>query len=171
MGLFTRSAPGGPSTHAAAYLDTGRRLSSANGPEDSARLLAQVFSTYRAQKYPELPLLVPAGVRWLGGEGEPAITLSGNDESGNFMLLTLAPRPGGGTDAGIFPLGSGPERLSMSLVGHWKRRDSSLSSTGQWPARTAALAPPPVSDRLISGTLTAAGYPASPANLRMMAEV
>jgi hypothetical protein len=174
MGLFTKSAARGSGNLAATgigCLDTGRRLRSSNAPQESARVLAQVFGGYRAQKYPELPPLVPSGVRWLGDQGSPAIALSGMDESGDFILLTLAPGPGGGTDAGIFPLGSGPGRLSMSLVGHWKTRDSSLSSVGQWPARTAALTVPPINDRLISDTLAAAGYPASPANLRRMAGV
>jgi hypothetical protein len=174
MGLFnngTRQASGGNAVAAVANLDTGRRLRSDLAPPESARLLASVFSGYRERKYPELPLLVPAGVRWAGPEGAPAIALSGNDESGHFVLLTLAPAPGGGTDAGLFPLASGPERLSPSLVGHWKTRDPSLSSTGRWPARTAALTPPPISDRLISDTLTAAGYPASPVNLHRMAAV
>jgi hypothetical protein len=59
----------------------------------------------------------------------------------------------------------------MSLVGHWNAHDSSLSSAGQWPTRTVALTPPPINGDLIGHTLAAAGYPASPANLRRMAEV
>ena len=74
MGLFTRSTrqeSGGAVAAAVAPMDAGRRLSSASSPQDCARLLVRVFSGYREQKYPELPLLVPAGVRWLAAEGTP----------------------------------------------------------------------------------------------------
>ena len=74
----------------------------------------------------------------------------------DFLLVTLTPAAWG-TEAGIFPLGSGDDRLTLPVVGHWKMRDNSLSSTGQWPGGTVRLAPPPVTDQLVDDTLAAAG--------------
>ena len=112
---------------------------------------------------------MPTGIQWMAPEGQPSLAVSGNDESDHFLLFTLAPAPYG-TEAGIFPLGSGDARLTLSVVGHWKRNDNSLSSTGTWPPNTVRLAPPPIDDRLIDGTLLAAGYPVTPGNRAKLAQ-
>lgn len=162
----TRTEPRAVSGKAAtgtAYLPAGRRLGSSRNPEQCAALVMQVFDGYRPRKYPELPPLAPAGVRWHATQSAPAIALSGKDQADKWLLITLAPVQGG-TEIGIFALEDHP----LSVVGHWKTGDLSLTSTGTWPARTVELAPPPVSDEIVTTTLTANGYPATPANLQIM---
>lgn len=173
MGFFTKdkraeqkvSAPAGT-----ASLGSGRRLRSQLPPDECARVLDQVFGGYRERKYPALPLLVPTGIRWQQADSAPSMAFSGNDQSDDFLLVTLTPA-GSGTEAGLFPLGSGDDRLTLAAVGHWKMRDNSLSSTGIWPGGTVRLAPPPVTDQLIDDTLAAAGYPCTPGNRTRIGEM
>jgi hypothetical protein len=143
----------------------GRRLRSSNSPEQCAAILTQVFDGYRARRYPELPLLVPTGVRWLAAETAPAISLSGRDQADNWLLITLARVPGG-TEAGVFGL---EDIGQVSIIGHWKMRDVSLTSTGLWPAKTVAVTPPPVEDEIVAATLRANNYPVTSKNLQLMA--
>jgi hypothetical protein len=135
------------------YLPEGRRLHSSYSPEQCAALLAQIFDGYRPRKYPELPLLVPAGIRWHAAEGSPAIALSGRDQSDKFVLFVLAPAADG-TEAGVFTLEG-----TLEVIGHWKSRDPSLASTGTWPARTVALTPPPISVQDELGPLAGGSAP------------
>jgi hypothetical protein len=148
-------------------LAGGRRLRSSNSPQQCADLLTSIFEGYRPRRYRELPQLVPAGVRWLGREGSPAIALCGNDQADQWLLFTLAPVPGG-TEIGVFGIG---DIGQVSVIGHWKMRDSSLTSTGTWPARTVALTPPPVSDDIAATTLAANDYPVNEPNLQRMASI
>lgn len=156
-------AASGKAAAGTAYLSAGRRMRSSRSPEQCAALLLKVFDGYRPRKYPELPPLVPAGVRWHAEQAVPTISLSGKDEADHWLLITLAPVQGA-TEIGIFAL----EEQPLSVVGHWKGRDQSLTSTGRWPARTVELAPPPVSDEIVASTLTANGFPATSRNLRAM---
>jgi hypothetical protein len=172
MGIFTKgkSQPAGSAQRpGTAVLASGRRLRSALSPPDCVTALEQVFGTYRQRRYRDLPHLVPCGIQWLRDGGTAPLAVCGSDESDNFLLFTLAATTGG-TDAGIFPLGSGDARLALSVVGHWKRADGSLSSTGTWPAGTVLLTAPPVDDQLLDGTLLAAGYPVIPANRARLAQ-
>lgn len=173
MGWFTGGKPqqaaGAARPGTVPPMGSGRRLRSKLSPVDCAEVLRQVFGAYRQQRYPELPLLVPAGARWTPGECAPSLVLSGNDDSDKFLLITLAGTHSG-TEAGIFPLDSGEDRLNLSVVGHWKQRDNSLASVGTWPPRTVSLAPPPVDDGLIDSTLQAGGYPLTTVNRAKMAQ-
>lgn len=171
MRLFTgaKRQQGSPVHAGTAPLGSGRRLRSHLSPEECVELLGQIFDGYRPRRYRDLPSLVPAGIQWTAAEGTPSLAVSGDDESGDFLLFTLA-AAAGGTEAGIFPLGSGDARLTLSVVGQWKQRDGSLSSTGTWAPRTVSLTPPPIGDSLVDGTLQAAGYPLTPDNRAKMAQ-
>jgi hypothetical protein len=171
MGLFAKSKP--PSTRplGQAPLDSGRWLRSRLAPQGCATLLEQVFSTYRAPVHQKMPLLVPAGVRWTDEEGTPVLCLSGFDKNTHFLLITLGAAADGTTNAGVFLLGTGEDRLRHPVIGDWKTRDSSLTSIGTWPANTAWLTPPPISDGYIADMVAAAGYPATPANQFRIADM
>jgi hypothetical protein len=177
MGLFTREkrpqggGSGQPATMplASGPLASGRRLRSDLSPQDCVEVLQQVFDGYRPRRHQDMPPLVPAGIRWTSVGGGPSLAVSGDDDSDDFLLFTFAGADGG-TEAGIFPLGSGDERLALNVVGHWKRRDNSLASIGTWPPRTVWLTPPPIEDSLVDGTLQAAGYPLTPENRAKIAQ-
>jgi hypothetical protein len=139
-------------------MTSGRCLYSSRRPEDCAESLQQVFDSYRPRGHREVPPLVPADIEWVPATAGPAFTLCGHDDSDDSLLFTFTDASGG-TDAGIFPLGSGPARLTLSVVGHWQQRDSSLSSIGTWAPGTVRLTPPPIADVLIDETLQAADYP------------
>jgi hypothetical protein len=171
VGIFTKSK--GPQAGSQAppgteVMGSGRRLQSSLPPQQTAEILQDIFEGYKPRKYPELPRLVPTGIQWTAPEATPVLALSGTGQSDDFLLFTFAATPGG-TQAGLFPPGSGDARLTLSVVGHWKMRDNSLSSTGTWPAATVRLTPPPVTDQLVDATLTAAGYPLTPANRQRLA--
>lgn len=171
MGLFTKSkAPqvGNPAPAGTAAMGSGRRLRSSLAPQQCAEILEEIFEGYKPRKYPELPRLVPTGIQWTAREGMPVLAISGSDQGDDFLLFTFAAAPGG-TQAGLFPLGSGDARLTLPVVGHWKTRDNSLSSTGTWPGATVWLTPPPISDQLVDSTLIAAGYPVTLANRQRLA--
>lgn len=172
MGLFTgakRQQAGDVALAGTAPLASGRRLRSSRKPEECAEILQQVFDGYRPRRHPSMPPLVPTGIRWMSADGTPSIAVSGSDEADDFLLFTLADA-GGGTEAGIFPLGSGDQRLRLSAVGHWKQRDASLSSIGTFAPNTVRLTPPPIADSLVDETLRAAGCQLTPANRAKIAE-
>lgn len=81
--------------------------------EDCVQVLRQVFDGYRPRRRPDMEPLVPAGIRWTAADGAPSIAVSGNDESDEFVLFTLAPAELG-TEAGIFALGGG----NLAVTGH-----------------------------------------------------
>lgn len=172
MGIFRKDKPQQREAEVqpgTASMSSGRRLRSSLSVTECADTLQQVFGAYRARRYPELPPLVPAGTVWGAAEFAPSLVLSGVDAADNFLLITLADT-GMGTEAGIFPLGTGEARLNLSVVGHWKQRDKSLTSVGTWSPDAVRLAPPPVSDALIQSTLQAAGYPVTAANQERIAK-
>lgn len=171
MGFFSKSKTSrasNPATAGTGAMGSGRRLQSSLTPQQCAQVLQEIFEGYTPRKYPELPHLVPTGIQWTAQEGVPVLALSGSDQTDDFLLFTFATVPGG-TQAGLFPLGSGDARLNLPVVGHWKMRDNSLTSTGTWPAATVRLTPPPVTDDLVDSTLAAAGYPVTPANRQRLA--
>jgi hypothetical protein len=173
VGLFTRANRQPEKTAVRpgmGKMGSGRRLRSALSPDECAEVLETLFGTYRPRIHPEQPHLVPAGIEWTAEEGKPTLALCGDDENDDFILFTLA-ATADGTDAGVFPLGSGDDRLSpLSVVGHWKQRDPPLSSVGTWPHATVLLGPPPIDDSLIDSTLSAAGFPATARNRFLLAE-
>lgn len=168
MGLFTRAKhqPGGGAPRVAeGPLRSGRRLRSDLSPEDCLQVLGQIFDGYRPRRRPDMEPLVPTGIRWTAADGVPSIAVSGEDQSGDFVLFTLAP-VGRGTDIGVFPLVEG----SFAVVAHWEQRDSSLASAGSWPPKTVYLTPPPIDESLVYETLRSAGYPATPGNVSKVAQ-
>jgi len=172
MGLFKsaqRQHDSGTARRGSGPLGSGRRLRSDLSPEGCAELLGQVFGGYRPRRHPDLPPLVPTGIQWTATEGMPSLAVSGDDDSGDFVLFTLAGAHGG-TEAGVFPLGRGDARLTLSVIGHWKQRDNSLASVGTWAPGTVRLTPPPIGDDLVDGTLRAAAYPLTPGNRAEIAQ-
>lgn len=165
MGLFTRDKRQQSSgANRTPTMPPGRRLRSDLSPEDCVEVLRQVFDGYRPRRRPDMEPLVPTGIRWTAADGAPSIAVSGDDESDDFVLFTFAPA-GQGTEAGIFPLGG-----NLAVAGHWKQRDSSLTSVGSWPPGTVCLTPPPIDESLVYGTLNAAGYPVTPGNVTKVAQ-
>lgn len=165
MGLFTRDRQRqGGGTNRTPPMPPGRRMRSDLSPEDCVEVLRQVFDGYRPRRRPDMEPLVPTGIRWAGEDGAPSIAVSGDDESGDFVLFTFAPARQG-TDAGIFTLGG-----NLAVAGHWKQQDSSLASVGSWPSGTVYLTPPPIDESLVYGTLNAAGYPVTQGNVSKVAQ-
>jgi hypothetical protein len=172
MGLFNRRGKSTQHGHAApsAVLGSGRKLTSSLPLGEAVQCVEELMGSYRNRQYPTLPHLVPAGHTWHGAaEEEPAAVYAGKDQAGDFLLLTFS-RSGQSTLLGVFPLGSGPERLNMPLIGNLKMRDRSLSSLGTFPGGSIALTAPTVPHPLIEDTLTAAGYPHTAKNRAMLAD-
>lgn len=168
MGLFSRRPA--PPAQIPGLLDSGRRLSSTLSVPESVASVEQLLGTYRQRQYPTLPLLVPAGHTWLGAPDErPDLVCSGAAQDESFLLFTFRPTPAG-SEIGIYPLGYGPERLTMPVVGNLKMIDSSLSSTGTLPGGSIALTPPVVPQDLVGATLSIVGLPWTHANLATVAD-
>ncbi|NBM16217.1 hypothetical protein [Streptomyces sp. GC420] len=172
MGLFSRrSKPSQPGRAApSAMLGSGRKLASSLSLGDAVQSVEDLMDSYRNRKYPTLPHLVPAGHTWHGEAAEaPAAVYAGEDQAGNFLLLTFG-RSSRGTLLGVFPLGSGSERLNLPLIGNLKMRDGSLSSIGTFPDGSIELTAPTVPPTLIEDTLTAAGHPHTVDNRAVVAD-
>lgn len=167
MGMFTRNKrqQGDNAVTAAMPLGSGRRLRSDLQPEHCVQVLEQIFDGYRPRRRSDMKPLVPTGIRWMTTDVAPSFAVSGDDESGEFVLFALAPA-GQGTEAGIFPLTSG----NLAVAGHWKQQDRSLTSIGSWPSETVYLTPPPIDESLIYETLNAAGYPVTQGNVSKVAQ-
>ena len=168
MGLFTRDKrqqDGDAVRVAEGPLRSGRRLRSDLSPEECLQVLEQIFDGYRPRRRPDMKPLVPTGIRWTAADGVPSIAVSGDDQSDDFVLFTLAPA-GRGTDIGTFRLVDG----DFTVEAQWKQRDSSLASVGSWPPKTVYLTPPPVDESLVYETLRSAGYPATPGNVSKVAQ-
>jgi len=164
--LFGRSKkerePDGPPP-----LGTGRRLTSGRNQEEALASLEQVIWSYRAPQYPEMPAYFDAGWIWSDdASSAPDRAVSCTDSNDEFLLVTLR-ATGSGTELGVFPLGSGDDRLVRPIFGHWKQRDPSLTSTGTWPAGLVTLAPPPVPEDYVAELIGRRGFPATEANLSL----
>jgi hypothetical protein len=171
MGLFTTSKPPTGRPVGQAPLASGRRLRSRLAPRECARLLEEIFSTYRSPVHQGMPLLAPAGVRWTAAEGKPARRLSGFDRNTRFLLITLGEAADGTTHIGIFTLGTDGDPVRRPVIDDWNARDPSLTTAGIWPESTAWLTRPPLSDRYIDDILAAAGYPTTPRNQLRIADL
>ncbi|MEW1645442.1 hypothetical protein [Streptomyces sp. NPDC091219] len=172
MGLFSRRDKSAQPSRAAsaAMLASGRKLASSLPLGDAVQCLEDLMDSYRDRTYPTLPHLVPAGHTWHGSAEEaPAAAYTGEDQAGDFLLLTFG-RTGQGTLLGVFPLGSGPERLNMPLIGNLKTRDGSLRSVGTFPDGSVSLTAPTVAHSLVEDTLTSAGYPHTVENRALLAD-
>lgn len=141
MGLFTKRSTS-PSTAAAApSLASGRRLRSDQDIDQCIQILDQIMASYRDHRE-HFPEVIPCGHRWLDREtAAPDKVVCCDDESGDFLAFALWSQPAW-TQIGLFPLGSGDERLTHPIVGHWKMRDKSLTSVGTFRPKLIALTAP-----------------------------
>lgn len=83
--------------------------------------------------------MVPAGWDWTGPtEEKPVEVVSGDMQDGypGFVTLRVTPQ---GTEAGVYDLAG---ELTLPHIGHWKQRDTSLTSIGQVEAGLGLTAPP-----------------------------
>jgi len=158
MGLFSRKPEAPQPTAGYSRLGSGRRLSSSRSVPDCLEVLTAVVSSYRPERQ-GMPPLRPATCVWRVPNGsEPTAAVSCEDDRQDFLLASFTKAPGG-TEIGLFPLGSGDQRLVLPIVGHWKQHDSSLSSIGTYPALTALLGVPTAPEDLAQSTLSMAGLP------------
>lgn len=147
-------------------LGSGRRLRNDLELSDClAHLKALIFS-YRAPESAYRSAYVIPGWRWKGVQQFPETAISFWDSNDNFLLAAFWPN-NNGTECGLFPLGSGDERLlSLPIIDHWHHRDPSLRSIGVIPGGQITLAPPRVPDQFVDEIFKVAGFPASPYNLQ-----
>ena len=147
-------------------MGSGRRLRTALDAQGCVTLIDQLSRSYREPPYPKMPSFIYPGWRWLDSSvPQPQFAACCTDENDDFMLFTFWPGDGG-TEMGLFPLGSSDERLqALPIIGNWKMRDPSLSSTGTWPARLLVLQAPHLADDYFPEILATAGFPATPVNL------
>lgn len=147
-------------------LGSGRRLRSGLTLTDCTANLEAILLSYRPPSYAHIPPYVFPGWRWNGSQQlSPETVISFEDSNNDFLLASFWPDRSG-TEFGLFPLGSGDERLSaLPIIGHWKQRDSSLTSIGVVPGGQIALAPPRVPDGFFDEILRTAGFPSTPRNI------
>jgi len=170
MPLFSRRnadrsqpPPSGPKPMA-----SGRHLSSSLQLEGSISALDAAVRGIAAPPYQHMPALAPAGHTWLGGEPRPAAVLCFSDDGGYPVMATFWSE-GGGTRSGLFPLGSGDERLQqLPVIGHWKRQDPSLSSIGTLAPRQIRYEVPVLPPDYFANILILGGAPISDRNQRVM---
>jgi hypothetical protein len=125
-----------------------------------------VLLSYRSPKYKNLPAYVYPGWSWNAhDEAPPATVVSFKDSNDDFLLAAFWPADGA-TEFGLFPLGSGDDRLEdMPMADDWEAKDTSLSSIGVVPGGKITLCPPLLAERYLDDLLTTAGLPATPANV------
>ncbi len=163
MALFKKGAP---ASSGGATLGSGRRLHSSNDLAGCLEVLEGVLRSYRPPPYVSMRSLTPAGWAWAGPPGDPppSAVYTCTDEAEDVVYAAFWPEAAGTTIA-LIPLGSGDDRLStMPLIGHWKQRDASLSSTGTVPPGVITPRPPSIPPEYIDELLSAAGFPATPSN-------
>jgi hypothetical protein len=146
-------------------LGSGQRLATSQDVMQCVRLLEGLLLTYRTPKYQHLPPYVYPGWTWNGSSAAPMTVVACDDRAGDFMLIAFWPA-GTGSEAGVFPLGSGDDRLkSLPLVEDWAARDATLRPTGTFGAGLIRLAPPQVTRAFTEDLLATAGFPHTPHNL------
>ncbi len=147
-------------------LGSGRRLCSRLTLTECIANLEAILLSYRPSIYLHMPPYVFPGWQWNGSqEQSPNTVISFEDSNNDFLLAAFWP-DSNGTECGLFPLGSGDERLSaLPIIGHWKQRDSSLTSIGVVPRGQITLAPPRVPDQFFDEILRTAGFPSTPRNI------
>ncbi|MCZ2826091.1 MULTISPECIES: hypothetical protein [unclassified Modestobacter] len=115
-----------------------------------------------------MPALAPAGYTWLGDGAEPDRVVTFSDGDGSPIIATFWER-GDATEAGLFPLGSGDDRLQrLPIIGHWKQQDRSLSSTGVLPDGLLRYDVPELPADYVADILMTGSYPISNHNQRIM---
>jgi hypothetical protein len=170
MALFTRSrlqARTEARSKAVPPLGSGRRLTSQLSPQECLARLEAVLLSDRSRKYIHMPAYVVPGWVWNGeADAAPASAVACDDNADDFLFVALWPSPSG-TELGLFPLGSGDDRLrGMPIIRHWKQRDQSLSSVGVVPSGLISLRPPVLPPDYLEDLLATGGYPATPRNVQ-----
>jgi hypothetical protein len=169
MGLFRRrGASGETSQPQFPSLGSGRRLHSALAVTDCLAHLEAILLSYRPlESAYRTPYVVP-GWQWNGSQQQeqpPETIITFGDADKEPLFAAFWPDRGG-TECGLFPLGSGDERLSsLPIIGHWKQRDPSLTSIGVVPRGLITLAPPRVPSQFVEEMLKTAGFPSTPRNI------
>lgn len=167
MKFFKRLVTPSETSHAhVPSLGSGRRLRSGHTLTECIANLEAILLSYRPPIYPQMPPYVFPGWWWNGSQEQfPNTVIFFEDSNNDFLLVAFWPDRNG-TECGLFPLGSGDERLSaMPIIGHWKQRDASLTSIGVVPGGQITLAPPHVPDQFFDEILRTAGFPSTPGNI------
>lgn len=170
MGLFSRRSESrpAPASSLAVPVASGRQLSSKLGLDESLAALDAAVRTLNAPPYQHMPALAPAGYTWLDDGPEPDCVMTLSDEDGHPIMATFWRRVDG-TRSGLFPLGSGDDRLQrLPVIGYWKQQDPSLSSTGVLPARLIQYEVPNLPADYYANILILGGFPISDVNQRVM---
>jgi hypothetical protein len=167
MGLFSRKPKEPLVPVGRVNISSGRHLTSSKTAAESVETLEFIINSYRPERR-GLPPVQPANCIWRGTDAPaPTIMVACDDHQSEFLLATFTPSPGG-SEIGLFPLGVGDDRLMMPIVGHWKQRDSSLSSVGMYPGNTVLLGPPRVPMDIAETTLAMAGRPLTPQGISVL---
>lgn len=174
MGFFKKLMASGQTTQpqvVSAALSSGRRLRSGLALDDCLSVLATVVqSCHPAKSVYRLPY-VASGWLWNGAPGYEhppmkVVTCSDTDDYPLFIAFWADQSGAFRTEMGLFPLGSGDERLSaMPIIGHWKQHDPSLNSAGVFPQGLIAVTLPPIPDNYVEEILSAAGCSLTPSNI------
>ena len=167
MGLFSKRDA--PPTPRRAAMGSGRRLRSSLTASAFHQTVEGLMADYHPPKRPGMPAAVPAGHHWQALTRAPSSTLCGEDGAGDFLLVTVWDN-GRSVEAGVFPLGTGDERLRLPFIGHLKQRDPSLTSIGVIAAGSITLQAPRVPSQLPQDVLHAAGLAASPRNIELICQ-
>jgi hypothetical protein len=151
-------------------LGKGRKLQSNNSISKTLELLDSLLASYREPRYGEMPGFVYPGWEWIDSAGPaPDCVISFDDDRDLFMLLCLW-TDGSGMQAGMFPLGGGEDPMMIPMIGHWKQRDSSLSSIGNFPPGSVFLSPPIVNNAYVEEIISTAGCQVSARNVELTSE-
>lgn len=168
MGFFNRAATHQPRP-AQVFLDSGRRLCSTRTLTDCLASFEDMLLSYRLPQSSYRSAYVVPGWRWNNPQEKPPETvISFADSTDNMLFAAFWPGPSS-TECGLFPLGVGNDRLSsLPIIGHWKQRDSSLTSIGVLPGRQLSLIAPPLPEKFVGEILTTAGFPPTQANIEII---
>jgi hypothetical protein len=167
MGLFSNRDAPTPRQRAA--MGSGRKLRSSLTAAAFHAAVEALMAGYHPPKRPGMPAAVPAGHHWQALTRAPSVALCGDDNAGDFLLVAVWDN-GNSVEAGVFPLGTGDERLRLPFIGHLKQRDPSLTSIGVIPAGSITLQAPRVPPHLPHDILRAAGLAASPRNIELICQ-
>jgi hypothetical protein len=147
-----------------ASLGSGRSLRSSSSESDCLTTLNAIARPRESRS--ELPPVITPGWTWTGPEEQrPSRVISCDDQNADFLMICFWREPKA-TSIGLFPLGSGDDRLMQQpIIGAWKQRDQSLSSTGLLPAGVLRISAPVLASDYGESLLADGGYPATPDNV------
>ncbi len=144
MGLFRRQpkthGSEDPSTGHPGALDSGRRFSSLLPLGDAVSTVQQLIASYGCGP------IASAEFTWHGPPDEAPVEvfvadITGASHPGDYLVISFR-ADGGSTEIGVFPEGSGDDRLAIPFAGNLKMLDRSLSSTGTVPGGQLSVASP-----------------------------